>query len=258
MANFDKYKDNNGLLNQILHTGKLDGGDSAHKTAHYAIYAGLNKNLKDLLDSFNALSKLETAPGVVVRNPNKAKWYSNPLMFSRDQATPYLIAYALRGAKEPILRFMKKHLRHLFLFAFNQKANWQYPTFEEHEAAKARGDIGQNVVWNYKSKLPDITFLEFFGIYIRGLRLYPLYPILLLSDMETLIGSIVKYFQKTDNDVANGLAVNLLAREIMPTPFSYISRKITKLFVKERMNKYFGVEGEPPLHEYAKEIMENL
>ena len=239
MRDLNRYIDNFGLITQDINGNTFgDGGDSSHKTSHLEI----TLNLQHVVERphFQKLIEVQKATPFV-RHPDPSKWYSQTDRFSRDQATPYLIALALNKNYKMLAHFFFRHMLHGFLFTWNYIPNWVMP-----------GDPG------YKKKMPDITLFEFFNVYIRGFRLYPLYPLLLLGDLEMFLGSIVKRFSKS-NDVANSLANTLLAQRVMPTPLSYLSRKILKPIVQIRLDDYFmESKMEPPINEFYKPIVEKM
>lgn len=236
MRDLNRYIDKFGLIVQDVNGNTTgDGGDGTHKTSHLEIALFLNDDPAH--PSFEKLIDVQKATPFV-RHPDPSKWYSQLDRFSRDQATPYVIALALNKNYKMLFHFFVRHMLHGFLFTWNYVPNWVMP-----------GDPG------YKKKMPDITLFEFFNVYIRGFRLYPLYPLLLLGDLEMLGGAIVKRFSK-GNDIANSLANVLLAKEIMPTPLSYLARKILKSIVQPKLDSYFKEENmEPPINEYYKPIV---
>jgi hypothetical protein len=239
MRDLSRYEDKFGLIVQDVNGNTFgDAGDSTHKTSHLEIALILTNDLAH--PSFEKLVDVQKATPFV-RHPDPAKWYSETNRFSRDQATPYLIALALNKNYKMLSHFFFRHMLHGFLFTWNYIPNWVMP-----------GDAG------YKKKMPDITLFEFFNVYIRGFRLYPLYPLLLLGDLEMLGGVIVKRFQD-DNDVANSLANTLLAQCVMSTPLSYLARKILKPIVQERLDSYFmESKMEPPINEFYRYAVDNM
>src|SRR5690606_36918964 len=127
------------------------------------------------------LYKLWINQGNYCRHPDPSKWYSKSDVMSRDQATPNVIAMGLTNNRKLLLDFFKGHLKRGLLFMTNTRHN--EPS-------------------NTKAKLPDVTGPEFWGYYIRGFKLWFLWPILLIFDLETLITSLTKLFKKNDLDDA--------------------------------------------------------
>jgi hypothetical protein len=237
MRDLNRYVDKFGLIVQDVNGNTQgDGGDSCHKTSHLEIALTLMHEPPH--PSFEKLKDVQKATPFV-RHPDPSKWYSETNRFSRDQATPYVIALALNKSYKMLFHFFIRHMLHGFLFTWNTVPNWI-------------SSIGA------KKKMPDITFAEFFNIYIRGFRLYPLYPMLLLGDLEMLGGVIIKRFDE-DIDVANGLANVLLAQQVMPTPLSYLARKILKPVAQKKLDAYFKEWNmEPPLNEYYKPVVDKM
>lgn len=225
---FDKF-------NMITKQG--DGGDTAANmgTYHFCL---LNPCQLDRVSYLYAIQKLEYAPGKWRRHPDTTKWYAQPGMerMSRDQLTPLICAMATHQSTRPLLRLFLSHARHLWLFAFNTRKNHIYKDDPR-----------------YKWKLPDITGPEFFGYYIRAFNLKILYPLLLVSDLETLIGTIIKVIMfklgKPDYDCRNSILTHLLALQIMPTPLTYLSRYIyNKISPIRLVTTWFNRPGEPEMH----------
>lgn len=237
MRDLNRYVDKFGLIVQDVNGNTYgDGGDSANKTSHLEIALFLKQEPSH--KSFEVLKDVQKATPFI-RHPDPSKWYSETNRFSRDQATPYLIALALNKDYKMLSHFFFRHMMHGFLFMWNTVPNW-VPS------------IGA------KKKLPDFTFAEFFNVYIRGFRLYPLYPLLLLGDLEMLGGAIIKRFDK-DKDVANSLANILLAQTVMPTPLSYLARKIIKPVAQKKLDEYFREDMmEPPINEFYRQTVEKM
>lgn len=252
--NFKPWTDGYGLLGRLqTNTGKIDGGDSCHKTSHAEWLIRLNTDWSSL-HPLNVLFS-STIP---VRNPDPAMWYSNPNTTSRDQLKAFLLFLSIQKYPKILGRIFLQHLKYLCLFAFNTRRNWQYPTLEQHQAAQARGDIGQNVVWDYSWKVPDFCGPEMWAIYIRGFRCRILYPLLPVLDLETLIGVIIKFFHKKDVDCMNDLGVLYLSKICGGSPVMWLARKIAKRFLQARLVSYFTNEGEPPLHLLTAQVVKEL
>lgn len=242
-----KYIDKWGM---IVNLPQKDGGDSCQRMGLLALYAKLTQtpNQFENFREFFRLIILKLMPSsrriLFRRHPDPSKWYSRVNTFSRDQATTWVMALAVTGYTRTLFSFMVKHFLR-FGFMWNTRRNWQYPTLEEHEAAKKRGDIGAGVAWDYSWKLPDWCGPEFFGLYIRGFRFYPFYPLLLLADLETFINGIIKFIKKEDNDIINHTAVVLFGNYSMPTPLIWLAGKLLKKSDYERrLDKYFS-GGDP-------------
>ncbi len=239
MRDMNRYIDNYGLIVQDLNGySKGDGGDAAHKTSHYAIASFLSG--KEPHESFKKLIEVQKATPFV-RHPDTSKWYSMTNRMSRDQSFPYVIALALLGNFKMLFHFFIRHMLHAFLFTWNTIPNYVMP-----------GDT------QYKKKLPDLTLFEFFNVYIRGFRLYPLYPLLLLGDLEMLGSCIIKRYDN-DKDVCNSVASVLLAKAVMPTPLSYLARKILKPVAQKKLDEYFREDWmEPPINEVYRSSVDKM
>jgi len=266
-----------------------DGGDSIHKTMMY--YLGLIWNagyfetgfgggptgmyFGQHLFSFTGLSKEDYHRWR--RHPDRSKWYGHPDRLSRDQATPLVIAlgeYRRKGfCKKELWIFIFKHILRLG-FMTNTRRNWQYPTLEEHN------ENNPWVTWNYSWKLPDFCGPEFFGLYVRGLNLWWLYPLLLLSDIENFVNTIIKCWfygrNPKNSDDQNHILSLLQSQRHLPTPISWLSRIV---YVRYRpmakppqnpeyqtisgpqsaLRYYFAEEnGGPPIDRVFKEIVEAM
>lgn len=243
MTDITKYTDTYGLLGRLQRDGSIDGGDSLHKTSHYGIYRS-----PALALVFNC----EIAKGVFVRNPDPNKWYSNPNTTSRDQLKALLCYLVIEGFTGTLKRVFKDHLKRLLLFTANTRNNGSYPTLEEYNKHSPQKP------WDgYKWKIPDITLFEVWALYIRGFRCRIMYPFLYIFDLESLFGAILSKYNG-NTDLANSLGVYLLSKQVMDTFVMKLARRIAKPYLYERLETYFTQEGEPPLHEYAKPLIESL
>ncbi len=239
MRNLDMfpYIDKYGLIT----TSEHDGGDSSHKTAHYAIATEV---LPTLLPSpYIREMRWYFLEKGLVRHPDPEKWYSEPQRYSRDQFAPQVIYSAFK--RDPWLKkFFRKHKENFLLYTWNTRHNWVYPEsdsrYNPHESLKYD-----------PPKMPDITSpFEFWGFYIRGFRCWLLYPWLILSDIETLISAVIKRFDK-DCDVNNCLAACLLAMRVMPTGIGHLAYLILKPVLKRKLREYWAENKyEPPIGEF--------
>ena len=248
MTDLSKYIDKYGLLGRLQRDGSLDGGDSLHKTSHYGVYTALAHTALFR----TAVLNCEVSQGVWVRNPDKTKWYSNPNTTSRDQTKAVLCYLGINGFTLALGRLFRQHLKRLLLFTTNTRNNGSYPTLEEYNSHY------QEKPWDgYKWKIPDITLFEVWALYIRGFRCRILYPFLIICDLESLIGAILGKYNG-NVDLANDLGAYLLSQQVMDTPVMWLARKIAKPYLYQRLETYFTNEGEPPLHEYIKPLIESL
>lgn len=222
-----------------------DGGDSCQRMGFY--HAGLVMRAKKepmIIHKYPysrkehyeyALIQLQhsSKKGIYCRHPDPEKWYSDFDRLSRDQATPMVIAMGLYGMKKRLFWFLLKHILRLGFFT-NTKRNGIYKNEDEH-TRKAPGWLK----WDYSWKLPDIAGPEFWGFYIRGFRLFPLYPLLFVCDLGTLIGSLIRRFND-DVDVLNHVCASVYAQHIMPTPISWLVSKVNSADeLSWKMKTYF-------------------
>lgn len=223
----NRYMDKWGLIGTDWPSG-IDGGDSSHKMSHLAIALYLNKMDADAVTSLAVIHKHG-----LVRHPDPDKWYSNPLTFSRDQFSPRVMAASFLGLVTAGKQYFKAHLKHLLLFAWNIWPSWNEP--------------GPFAKYGTNYKLPDITLFENWGFYIRLFRFWPLYPLLLISDLETVINAIIKRFD-SDIDINNTLAAATHATLIMPTGLGRLAVRIMRPVIEAKLKAYWAKErNEPPI-----------
>ena len=207
------YTDRFGMLTQ--RSG--DGGDSCFQTMHYS-FGKFLINDKDVVKFNYWLSRLRKDNGVFVRHPDPTKWYSNPLNFSRDQTRALVFAMGAYGVEDQ-LKYNLLNLVKNFGFYPNKYPNYVLST-----------DSG------YTAKTPDFASPENYAEYIRALYMTDnkymllLYPLVLLGDVFKLIGTLISVFY-TDRDLSksddtNAISSHLQALNSMPTPLSWLARKI--------------------------------
>lgn len=234
MIDWIKYVDAFGLIKGH----NENGGDCCQRCGMFFVgqkWIGADKHLfytnTDLEYLFHVdLNKLECPgkPNHYRRHPDKLMWYSRCNVLSRDQATPLVIGMGVFKFKWKLFWFMFHHIKRLG-FMTNTRKNHQWETLE---LQKQYGNPRDK--WNYKWKLPDFCGPEFWGLYIRGFRFWLFYPLLIIFDIETLIGAIVRRFNK-DDDVLNHVMISQYANRCMPTPTSWLTDKINdneKLYIK--------------------------
>jgi hypothetical protein len=233
------YIDSYGM---IVTTDTYDGGDScAHGCA--ILYAAAVTGTPSL-NPWQYVSNLEKSPGLYVRHPDPAKWYSRTNTFSRDQMTPLLALLGLLKDKKRLWQIFVRHLYHVLLFSWNTRRNDSYP--DEH--------TGVSYAW----KIPDLTIMDTWGVYIRGFRLWPLYPLLLICDLPTLVGSLIYRMKWSDSTIQmNHIVMVDFANRIMATPVSWIAKKIYgKEIPKAALIASWGVWWQPPVDEYLTRLIE--
>lgn len=80
----------------------------------------------------------------------------------------------------------------------------------------------------------DIAFLQDYGRFIRSFKAWWLWPFLWISDIFILINSFIRIYQGRDfnnvGDDVNHIGDLAQAQKILPTPISFIARKIYKWF----------------------------
>lgn len=226
----------------------MDGGDSLQREGMHAFGSKLIainfKTELDIVDATprrpaaeNALDKFEVEPGIYIRHPDPAKWYSNPDTTSRDQLTP-VIAYCAAYEDYPRL--------------------WRL-----FKATLKRGMFAQNFVRIDEDpndrKIPDPMPLSI-SQFIRagGWWTAPLYPLLLVFDNIDLMGTILRTIPvrfdddhwlprwRMDDDVDdnNIIISHLLAAHYKPTPASELSRYLYSITRNENLgNTKLGEEN---------------
>jgi hypothetical protein len=209
-----------------------DAGDALHREGMYAFgkwlrYDGLTNTIlvsesPDRQDPKQIMSKFEIAPGVYVRHPDRAKWYSDPETVSRDQLVPVI---AFCGAYEDYPRLWR-------LFSAVAKRGF----FAQNTLRIGDGDKN----W----KVPD-TMIGTLGLFIRAGGWYtaPLYPILFVTDTADLIGTLfesiplhweernhrLRFRESRDVDDNNAIIAHLMSAKFKPTPVSWLNRQIYAL-----------------------------
>lgn len=194
-----------------------------------------------------------------VRHPDPKMWYSDVNRFSRDQMRPLLYFLGLQikhmGIKAHRRNLFKQHLKHLLLFTWNTKRNFQYESPEEH-ALKSTKDVKHN----WRSKLPDFTGPEVWATWIRVLRLRVLWPLLLVLDLELLLSSCVKQMMfrllgQLKHDQRNHALGVHFANSNMPTPVSWLAKLIYgKKLPLAAFKSFWSHPSEPPIDLYISKL----
>ena len=204
-----------------------DGGDTCHREGMYAFGVWLNEQVLNItqpksrsLRTQQIFDLLEIKPGIYVRHPDPSKWYADPSTTSRDQLMGVVAACAATGDRGRLWRLFKAVMRRGG-FAQNTKRNW--------------GEVG----W----KIPDPMFFTF-GLFIRAGCLGWFYPLLLIHDLFDLVGTLTQILLPRwdenrrrlvrrcmdDVDDNNTVISVLLAVAILPTPLSWVNRKLYARF----------------------------
>jgi hypothetical protein len=240
-----------------------DFGDSAANT-FTALYCG--PHLQE--EQVKALSWL-VLNGVPRRHPDPTKWYSAINTTSRDQLTPYLIYLAsdrpaeVGLAKAYFKRLAWQHAKRLFLFTWNSRRNFQYPTAKQHAEHST-----PDVAWNYAWKLPDVCGPDIWAVYLRGAMTYsawfwPLWPVLWLLDLALVadtawlllqaaggrkIGPTGRGTATIDHDRRNATLLCHFAARHWPTPLSRLAWRLQKPYANQAAHSWWTQPEEPPIH----------
>jgi hypothetical protein len=241
-----------------------DGGDtcSRHFTALYCS----KHTTKEVM---HALSLLQV-DGIPRRHPDTSKWYHRTNTTSRDQLIPYLAFTATPHSSHPsivrdsFMRLVAQHARKLFLFTWNTKRNFRYPTPEEH-AAKSTPDVP----FDYSDKTPDFCGPNVWAIYLRGLMHYKCnkiaqwaaYPILHILDLHKFADICLLYVSlglgkkigpthqkwSIDHDMQNSTLCVHYCYKNFPTFISWITWKLLKPQAIKAAESFFQQPDEPRL-----------
>lgn len=196
----------------LIVNGDGDGGDTCQREGMY----GFLTAIRVPLDTW-----LEIKPGVYVRHPDPQQWWSNPKTTSRDQLSPIIWYCAVTKDYSRLGRLFKACLKR-GMFAQNT---------EEKDGTR---------------KLPDTMvgniadFIRAFGSDIT----HPLYFLLLGLDFASLVAQIAWLLTPRsldDVDDNNRVLGHIGAAMFVPTPFSWLSRK---LYARFRPTS-FGSSTEP-------------
>lgn len=214
---FSKNVDAWGLLDK---TFMPDGGDTCHREGMFFSLLGMQKIKEQgfqtpIFDRFLfVMRSLHPSPGVLLRHSNPDYDASDWDRMSRDQLQPMVIACGYWSERE-LKKLAKGHLKRGFLFANNTRRNGA--------TKKNHGTFVAGETRNYDWKIPDPTGPEIWGNFIRAFKCWPLYPLLLIFDIETFVGAIKwRWFPKHNIALNHTLSV-LQSRDRMPTPWTYLS-----------------------------------
>lgn len=197
----------------------------------------------------DVIKQLYCGKGSLRRGPDLSAWTGQTDVMSRDQWVPNAIATGGMGLPALNALFFGHLLRGL-LFATNTCPD-EYITGQPGGA------------W----KLPDITVMSSWGIYIRSYVAWPLWPLLLVFDLELLVNSMIvvwqSHYDPTETDVINHLNKLIQAYRYLPTPVSWLSAKLLKYDARGMqacLNDYFSpLLNEPALSKvYADVLVEVL
>jgi len=208
--NLADYVDVNNLIGQRkMKDGKkwVEGGDSLQRCGFAAIGSYIEYGKSSAVLFNERIKHYEIKSGIFVRHPDKNEWYSKESSTSRDQYTPNIIACGLFGRHDILWRILIEHIKR-----FGFYTNWKES--------------------NGQTKIADFASPEHCGFYIRGFNALPLWPILFISDIFSVIGSCYKAFiysrEPKNVDDLNRLVSLVQSELIMPTPLSKLSLWIYK------------------------------
>ena len=230
-------EDENGLLC----VWGFDGGDTLADESRFWYGVVSTPMLEDRrITILEVIRLLQISPGIFVRNPRAnpvvlpAKAWNDPTDVSRDQTTALI---ALLGDLKEYGYLSSNEILKLIL-TYQLKRFGLFPN-------------------------KDIAGPSDWANYIRAFRNRWLWFLLPILDLELLVNSIIRIFYSLDNnaDDLNHTVRLRQAQKIMPTPISYVARKLYKHFrnVQEAWNRYYApTTGNNPLNEIYRKIIEEL
>lgn len=272
---FDNYFDTAGLLVNKLNpaTPDGDGGDSAQMMGLYRFgrYMKQRASKNDIamdrdqarfaseldiltyteghgnVDTTGAIHKQVSYPGIYVRHPKPCSpdWAANPRTFSRDQQRSLVVAMGALKQKKKLFRIFWEHIKRGGFYQNNQ----------EIDGSK---------------KLADFAAPDILGEYIRAfwmagiLPVLILWPLLLLTDVSALVGLVISLIKwkrhPEDVDDDNQILTVLQAKVALPTPISWLTRKLYKHLrpggaVNAVTIKHRAETGSPPFAELYTDIL---
>lgn len=201
--------------------------------------------------------------GITAENPlGFNEWWAKLWVMSEDNWTPAMIAVGFCDG--PVCGLAAQDMAKALIKRFG--FFWNYKTIGSMEINK---------------KVPDVAFLTTYGVIIRSLKLWYLWPLLVVCDAWLLLQSVVRvvasiFFPKDTGPCLNHQLRLIQARKRLPTPISWLARW---LYTHLRMNpvneetglrmkgyavynvwvQYFMGWGKPPVDVLVKPmIMEYL
>lgn len=245
-----------------LITKNLDGGDtcSRHFTALYCL-----PHTPDEAD--HALNLLQVN-GIPRRHPDESKWYHRTNTTSRDQLIPYLcfVARPKASVRPHFVELVAQHRKRLFMFTWNTKRNFRYPTLEEHQIKST-----PDVKWDYEDKTPDFCGPNVWAVYLRGFLQHNLLPKILnapahillhVLDLHKFVDCLIaltqhyvlrKQFGPTskpgtiDHDCQNSTLVMHYAAHNRPTIISKLTWMLYRPMAQKAARSFFQQAEEPRL-----------
>lgn len=195
-----------------------DSGDSAQRVGHFFALSKLATANQQVISYESAINAHTISPGVYKRSTDDSHWGSNPDNFSRDQWQALQLAFAAHNDKKRLCESMMALLKRGLL----------------HQNSREGTD-------GNKLKFPDIAHPSHFSVFIRGMNLWFLWPILWLFDVCFLADL---FFRKYATDYDNMLAPQMLYANVKyATP---VSKLAMKLYVQtdfiNKLEKYHSVQ----------------
>ena len=197
------------------------------------------------------------------RHPDKNKWYYESNCMSRDQMTPNLVALGFCH-KMLLFKMLICNAARGMLFTTNTRQNGAYPkdqpTMSLWQRIKFAVGLYDPGISCYYWKLPDFTDFSIWGLYIRGLNLFPLWPLLVLLDIEMALSATFTWYNTkkgtASNDQLTEQMILLQANYRLPTPVSKLAMWIyKKTNPMNSLNAYFAPAGNgPALNQVYQEI----
>lgn len=188
------------------------------------------------------------------RHPDTSKWYNDPNRMSRDQLISNICALGFTS-KWTLFKLFLGNICRAMLFTTNTRENGAISS--NNPAMSVWQRIGYVFglynpgVPNYAWKIPDLTDLSIWAAYIRGLRAWPLYPLLCVLDGQMLGGALITLYE-TDKTTASDDQLSeqmllLQSNYSMPTPLSKLTVWIyKKTNPQAALNAYFAPANDGP------------
>lgn len=235
-----------------------DEGDSSNREGDFALCIAelfsmtlvSDADLLDMQARYNlVLEKIKCGKGGLQRGPNKTPWTGQNDVMSRDQWIPNVIACGSMSLRSQLNYLLLGHLCRGLLFTTNTCA-------DEYITGQPGGE------W----KIPDLTVLSSWGLYIRAYVAWYLYPLLLIFDLEILVNSFIivwqSHYDPTETDVINQLNKLIQAKRYLPTPVSWLAAKVLKYDkrgMQTCLDEYFSPSlNAPALNLVYKDILPTI